>query len=513
MAVYQISKIQIRRGKANSGVEFPQLASGEMGWAIDTQELFIGNGSVSEGAPLVGNTKILTIHDDLLSTGTYSYKITTAGMITGLTSNAPIYRSLQTRLDDRVNVADFGAIGDGMADDSDAINRAIAQLFSNLTNPAYEYARSRTVLEFPAGTYNITKTIIVPSYATIIGCGIDKTIINYSGVGVALQCRTDDKESALINTQPRYIKISGLTINTDATAATCVDLSNVCNSEFTDLKIVAVVFGTLDLHVGVLLNSVTEVSVNDNKFKNIIIKNFYYGISNDQYAFNNMFDSVSILETIYGVLLGNIALSSQNQLINFRFENIENLGIYIKHGIQNRITNCYLTTVGTTTPQIYFANPENECINLISNRSAAQLDGSIVTQYYPELAGYFSYSSTVFKFDLLHHSGVTSPLFRLPLNTSILGQVTTPVSYTVNYTYVSDKVDLTRTGTLNIIASSTDSTISDEFSAIGAYISNWESYLDLSFSVSILHNTILISSTNIIPDDTGTITYSYTAKS
>ena len=63
MAVIQISRIQVRRGRANSGTGFPQLASGELGWAVDTQELYIGNGSVAEGAPAVGNTRLLTVKD------------------------------------------------------------------------------------------------------------------------------------------------------------------------------------------------------------------------------------------------------------------------------------------------------------------------------------------------------------------------------------------------------------------------------------------------------------------
>ena len=63
MAITSISRIQHRRGRANSGTGLPQLASGEIGWAIDTQELYIGNGAVSEGAPYVGNTRILTQHD------------------------------------------------------------------------------------------------------------------------------------------------------------------------------------------------------------------------------------------------------------------------------------------------------------------------------------------------------------------------------------------------------------------------------------------------------------------
>ena len=45
MAVVQISRIQVRRGRINSGTGLPQLASGEMAWAIDSQELYIGNGA------------------------------------------------------------------------------------------------------------------------------------------------------------------------------------------------------------------------------------------------------------------------------------------------------------------------------------------------------------------------------------------------------------------------------------------------------------------------------------
>ena len=51
MAVVQISRVQVRRGRKNQGTSVPQLASGEMGWAIDSQELFIGNGSIQEGSP------------------------------------------------------------------------------------------------------------------------------------------------------------------------------------------------------------------------------------------------------------------------------------------------------------------------------------------------------------------------------------------------------------------------------------------------------------------------------
>ena len=56
MAIVSISRIQIRRGRKNQGSRLPQLAGGELGWAVDTQELFIGNGAVTKVHP-VGNQK------------------------------------------------------------------------------------------------------------------------------------------------------------------------------------------------------------------------------------------------------------------------------------------------------------------------------------------------------------------------------------------------------------------------------------------------------------------------
>ena len=57
MAVVQISKIQLRRGLQEN---LPQLASAEMGWSVDERRLFIGNGTLAEGAPSTGVTEIIT---------------------------------------------------------------------------------------------------------------------------------------------------------------------------------------------------------------------------------------------------------------------------------------------------------------------------------------------------------------------------------------------------------------------------------------------------------------------
>jgi len=178
MAVVQISKIQHRRGKKNSGGgSIPQLAAAELGWAMDAQELYIGNGSVAEGAPAVGNTEILTEHTNIFNLlKQYEYVgHTDANVQTGEFANAPVKRTIQQRLDDMVSVKSFGAKGDGTTDDTKALQRAIDQLFINTaskTNPA-----SRVRLHIPAGTYKITQTIYIPTFASLVGDGRQKTII------------------------------------------------------------------------------------------------------------------------------------------------------------------------------------------------------------------------------------------------------------------------------------------------------------------------------------------------
>ena len=142
MAVVQISRIQVRRGKENADTGVPQLAGGEFAWAVDTQSLYIGNGAVSEGSPSVGNTKILTESDDLFSlTNSYQYAKLKSYVTTGSDLDRPIKRSLQNRLDDFVNVLSFGAAGDGTTDDTASIQRAIDQLFLNDATINQEFAR------------------------------------------------------------------------------------------------------------------------------------------------------------------------------------------------------------------------------------------------------------------------------------------------------------------------------------------------------------------------------------
>ena len=176
MAIQQVSRITVRKGLAE---DLPQpLAGAELGWTIDQRRLYIGNGELVDGAPVVGNTEILTEFSDLFEySSAYTYQGAAAGYIaqTGATTGSPISQSLQSRLDSIVIVTDFGATGDGSTDDTAAINRALFQLYCIENN-----TQSRRGLYFPAGTYVITDTLLVPPFARLYGDGALGSVVRFS---------------------------------------------------------------------------------------------------------------------------------------------------------------------------------------------------------------------------------------------------------------------------------------------------------------------------------------------
>ena len=220
MAIVQVSRITHRKGL---GENLPQLAGAEFGWVIDQRKLYIGNGTLQEGAPAVGNTEILTEYSDILSIAdTYTYKGDAAGytVVTGPTSGDPIQRTLQSKLDDFASVRDFGAVGDGVVDDTDAINRALFQLFCRETN-----SEIRRSLFFPAGTYRVTNSIKIPPYAKLYGEGAESSIVKLdvgadSAFGAYCARTADSDQNTGVNignnsaVAPTNIEISSMSFHT-----------------------------------------------------------------------------------------------------------------------------------------------------------------------------------------------------------------------------------------------------------------------------------------------------------
>jgi hypothetical protein len=519
MAVYQISKIQIRRGKSRTGPGFPQLASGELGWSLDTQELYIGNGSISEGAPIVGNTKILTSKDiigggsGLVNSIEHIYKSQTGNIVTGPTA---VVRKLQALLDDNVYVTSFGAVGDGVIDDLFAIQRSINQLFANVNGRSYmddgTGTAQRATLKIPPGIFVISDTLILPSYTTIVGAGIDKSFIYYTGTNSALKF-VADVESPYDVTRPRYINVSGVTIRqaSENIATIGLEINNLSNSSFRDVKLV----GNWTLGTSLDNKGISITNTENVIFNNVIITNFYYGLYIGDAVTNIEYNTGSISNTTYGVALGTdltIAdLGASNvHLSNLKFENINANGFVSNIGSSNSVTNCTLINVGgsndtaPTYPQIFFTSANSSCSNIRSDRVALLAPSSLLPRYVPEVSGVGTYTSSTYTADLLFTVS-SSDILRLPLRTAVDGLIQGSISYEINYAFSGL---FTRQGIISITANAPAIVSSEEFTCDATSANG----IKLDFTVAIESNSIVISYTNSLADNVGMLTYSYTSK-
>ena len=205
MAVIQISKIQHRRGLKNNNVGIPQLSAAELAWAVDTQELYIGNGSISEGAPYVGNTKILTEHDNIIELAS-SYRFAS----TDPTITLSVPRSLSSKLDEQVSILDFGAVPDGSTDCADAFETAFTQLFRNANN------KYKKTLILPNGIYLFNRSIKIPSNTRIQGETQSGVILDFYANDITLITESGTEVSGPFTDvdRPTDIYISNLTIST-----------------------------------------------------------------------------------------------------------------------------------------------------------------------------------------------------------------------------------------------------------------------------------------------------------
>lgn len=500
MAIVQISRIQLRRGKKNTDSGLPQLASGEMAWAIDEQGLYIGNGAVSEGAPAVGNTKILTEHDNLFElSDQYIYR---NGLVD--TGDPAITRSLQDRLDDFVSVRAFGATGDG-DDQTDELQKAIDELFAFSSSMDADALKKRVSLKIHAGRYKLSDSIKIPPYATIIGDGSDKTVIEQTDASKPVfeivdgtgKGHTDASTTSETN-QARRIKIQGLTLQTNGNTGLIVYSTK--DSEFEDIKLL----GTFDVqafannqnavankgHTGIYIRAKSAVvNTIDNIFRNITIEKFDYAVRCNDDIDYNIFDQASIIDCGYGIVFAEDLPAASpttelgfqstgptaNKITNSRFQRILKQGIWIKKGKGNISENNVFKFVGTDdandtqpkTPVIEFTAPSpNVSMGDAFYRTEALLANTATISnvaYIPEVAGYwtgeleFNVKTNIGKYTSF------SRIFKLPADQDR--------TYKIDYTYNSQTSDSFRSGTLEIIVDKTnDSThLTDTFDTTGSF--------------------------------------------
>lgn len=322
MAIVQISKIQHRRGLSEN---LPQLASAEFGWVVDQRKLYIGNGSLTEGAPEIGNTEILTQYSDILGLiSSYVYK----GEHAGYTVQNAVARSLQRKLDERVSVLDFGATGDGSTDDTAAIQQAIQQVFIRELNP-----ETRRALYFPAGKYIISDVITLPPYAIFYGDGPDSTEIVQTG-SVACVARTADSLNQIYPAigansadSPNHIIIKDMNF-TQTTDNTVVQIDSAYDCRFSNVKFIGPTEPAPTTEGNenscVFITSTPAEDTHTIVFHQCEFEAHNYGIKIDDDVNHVIIDSCTFDNLFKGVVLGKDTTGSGNSIVGPRAIKIKN---------------------------------------------------------------------------------------------------------------------------------------------------------------------------------------------
>ena len=324
MAIDIISRIQNRRGLY---ADLPaELAEGEIGFCLDTRQVFIGN---SPGYGM--NTQILTEYsqNDEIITTTYQNS--------GSNLTAAIPRTLQSKLNDIVSIKDFGAKGDGVTDDAPAINAAIAQLLQGYP----QSGNLAVTLYFPPGTYMISSEILLYPYITIQGAGVNCTSINAApGSDLLWMFETADslgQTGANIGlngaTLPLQIGISDININTNGTNITAIKLVRYQHFKIFNCFITGGWNNSLapDSESGIWLASIGNVNTStDFRMHNTSINGFSNGVfcqdpvSDTRISFSKISECYRGVNSYPANYSGPVSVNVSHSI----FSNIKDWGLY-----------------------------------------------------------------------------------------------------------------------------------------------------------------------------------------
>lgn len=512
MAIVQISRITNRKGYTEN---LPQLAGAEFGWCTDSRRLFIGNGTLEDGAPVIGNTEILTQFSDITVLSNYTYSDIVVGYSaqTGPTTSDPVVRTVQAKLDDMASVRDFGAVGDGVADDTAAINRALYQLYCRENN-----TQIRRSLFFPAGTYRTSSPIIIPTYAKLVGEGANCSTIYLdtqdSSVPAYVARFGDSRQQTGVNigtngaTPPQNIEISSMTFqSTEASDVFLVDQATQCwfdsvnfvgSNTLTEIENSG---GTLiPALVAVAFNSVGAQICSDITFDKCAFTNSSYGINTSA-----TIKGVTVSNSVFDTLLVGIQLSTNPsgfRAVHNIFDNVYSEGIFFSNiDLNVSAYNVFYNvgnSIGGTNPTaviVKLGNDNNVSINDVFERSDAD------AYIYPRVQITGNTSSTGgTQMQVGRYAREAGRTFTLVNGVS--NQTVTDINsqyvraFEMLYTIVRD-VDI-RTGRLTVVT--------EPVSYTDDYTEN--SSTGITFTASAVGDTVSIKYSATNTGDSGTLTYS-----
>jgi len=527
VAIVQISQITNRKGLQ---IDLPQLAGAELGWSIDERRLFIGNGTLEEGAPIIGNTEILTEFSDILAFQTnYTYQGQAAGYVvqTGPTPSTPITQSLQSWLDQFATVKDFGAVGDGVTDDTDAINRALYQLFCREVNP-----QIRRSLFFPAGVYRVTESILIPPYATLWGEGADNSVIrldnsNDDSTLNAYVARTADSlQQYGVNigtngaTAPQFVTVMNLGFENQDTTTDVFLVEDAVNCTFRSVSFIGPL-GQANLitagpdSAGVRFASTPSLVCNQILFDGCKFSGTTFGVNTDQQIKGTTISN-SQFDTLYqGILLGTGAVVNGGatgvRIVSNTFDNIYAEGIIFGAVSLNASGHNIFYDVGNHFTGV--TNPATTIIDIQSDNNVSISDLFQRADAFATVYSRININNTLSiattngnKIQLGSYTRQSGSTFILVDNTGSATAITTSsaLAMSINYTITRDTAY--RTGTIMVASSSADST--GDLTYTDDYVEN--SPTGILFSFTEVANVVSFNYTSTSTGTDANLFYSIT---
>lgn len=530
MAIVQISRITNRKGITEN---LPQLAGAEFGWCIDSRRLFIGNGTLQEGAPVIGNTEILTQFSDITVLSEYTYEDIVVGYApqTGASPTQPVVRSVQARLDDSVSVRAFGATGDGETDDTDAINRALFQLYCREIN-----TQIRRALFFPAGTYRITDTLIIPTYAKLFGEGSTSSVI-------VLDTRGDSSVPAYVARMGDSLQQVGAAMGSNgAVTPRDIEISSLGFTAVDDSDIFFVEgsancwFSRVDFRGPVTENDLLETAFSpgvtdlacvrfsslpaDTLTPGTLCKNIVFdscGFYTNTYAIDTaqMVESVTVTNSVFETLYQGVVLDTRPsgfRVVHNSFDAIFAEGIVFGNVSLNVSAYNVFYNVGqnigslnATTPVISFGNDNNVSVGDMFARSYAQSQVVPVIEISGSNQG--TGVSQIRQGRYARENGLSLTLAAASTNATVITVDSAQVpAFSLDYTITRGVGGTTtvRKGTLTVIRGPSDDS-SDDSAWTDDFVENFDTEIQLDVEQSGDSITVRYTST---AGNSGTMFYS-----
>ena len=563
MAVIEIAKIQVRRGQENQ-TGIPALAGGEFAWAADTERLYIGlrrddGGSRDANVEILTENHLKNFFQVSFTTSTYIYRDGSASAtlgISGITAengtNDEIVRTIQAKLDDIVNVQDFGVYGNGADWDLRRLQLTIDRLFLNTARYNVDPAKK---LYFPAGTYYITGTVYIPAYTNIIGDGMGKTVFvlttNTSAMFKTMDLRSTNGTSGAITFDSggfvstgtaKFVQMSDLTLQYSIAATVtesmsllsldCADNSLIRNVEFKGNHTTGTGVSTTSGYVGLNLRGKTANGTHANSIiDNCSFDGLYSGVIS-----NHDIKAITIQNSDFTTLVRGVTFNNPKdgtalvgptfvKIDNNRFDLVEQEAIYVGSNLSNTGSyiisqNNFFERVGTyyndwgdigtaTTAVISFLSDQNSSVNDHFRRALVhkQYINTPTTTYYRPLVDGRTTLDEVFVTTATIYPGNTATTFlRLPItgNSQHLS-----VKYSAFRQNAGESTATVIVGTINGNTATVNSTVSLlEFSTVEIFAASTSTSvipvdtiidtIDYNTNIVTFSNTVTLTATDVL---------------